>query len=129
MKVDWLIFLFLTLLNKSLYLRQKLWRWVYNKVIATDKPGSFLFMNYGYKDERDNNPLFLENKDEPYRYFIQLYDFVVRDIDLQGKDVMEVGCGRGGGGSFILRYKNPRSYVVGIDLSEEAIHWCKQHHF
>jgi ubiquinone/menaquinone biosynthesis C-methylase UbiE len=125
-KVNWLIVLFLTWLNKFLYLRQKLWRWVYNKVIATDKLGNFLFMNYGYQDESDGSALFLESGDEPCRYFIQLYNFVVRDIDLQAKAVMEVGCGRGGGGSFILRYKNPRSYI-GIDLSEEAINWCKSH--
>lgn len=40
---------------------------------------------------------------------------------------MEVGSGRGGGGSFIIRYKKPRSFI-GIDLSEKAINWCK-HYF
>ncbi|MCE5295134.1 MAG: class I SAM-dependent methyltransferase [Chlamydiales bacterium] len=58
---------------------------------------------------------------------MQLYNHVVQNIDLAGKDVLEVGCGRGGGGSFILRYKNPRSFI-GVDLSDEAISWCQNHY-
>ncbi|MDQ8039285.1 MAG: hypothetical protein REH83_02645 [Rickettsiella sp.] len=55
-------------------------------------------MNYGYLNT-DDKFLLLEPTDEPHRLFIQLYDFVVNDISLQDKDIIEVGCGRGGGGA------------------------------
>ncbi len=124
MKVNWIVAIFVTLADSSSRLRQTLWRWVYNKIAFRDASGKFLFMNYGYHDEKIN-ALSLNNQDEPFRYFIQLYNHVVEDIDLQDKDVVEVGCGRGGGGAFLLRYKNPRSYT-GIDLSETAIEWCRR---
>ena len=126
MKANWIVILFVALTDTSLRLRQKLWRWVYDKIASRDTSGQFVFMNYGYKDDDSHQSLSLKPEDEPFRYFIQLYDFVVSDINLQDKDIMEVGCGRGGGGAFILTYKNPRSFT-GIDLSEAAITWCKQH--
>lgn len=126
MKANWIVILFIALINTSSRLRQRLWHWVYNKIASKDTSGKFVFMNYGYKDDDSLAPLSLKQEDEPFRYFIQLYHFVVKDINLENKDIMEVGCGRGGGGAFILRYKNPRSFV-GIDLSETAIQWCQQH--
>lgn len=122
-KVNWLVALFVGLTDSSTRLRQILWRWVYNKIAHRDTSGKFLFMNYGFHDEM--NAISLNDEDEPFRYFIQLYNHIVKDIDLQNKDVIEVGCGRGGGGAFLLNYKNPRSYT-GIDLSETAIVWCRR---
>lgn len=126
MKANWIVILFVALTEASSRLRQRLWRWVYNNIASRDKTGQFVFMNYGYEDA-GSSKLLLKPEDEPFRYYIQLYHFVVNDIDLQDKDVMEVGCGRGGGGAFILRYKNPRTFT-GIDLSKAAINWCKQHY-
>ncbi len=40
--------------------------------------------------------------------------------------LLEVGCGQGAGGVFLLQYKHPRSYI-GIDLSEKAIAFCQLH--
>jgi ubiquinone/menaquinone biosynthesis C-methylase UbiE len=124
MKVNWIAAVFVALTDSSSRLRQILWHWVYNIIAFRDTSGKFIFMNYGYDDNKDE-PLLLEKQDEPYRYFIQLYNHVVKDIDLQNKDIVEVGCGRGGGGAFLLRYKNLRSYA-GIDLSETAIKWCNR---
>ena len=45
-------------------------------------------MNYGYKDGHGPK---LSGEDEPNRVFIQLYHMNTRDIDLQGKEVLEVG--------------------------------------
>src|SRR3990167_6331647 len=101
-KPNWIVILFVTLTDASSRLRQKLWRWVYDKIASRDKTGKFVFMNYGYNDNTEHPPLTLKPEDEPFRYFIQLYNRVVCDIDLQDKDIMEVGCGRCGGGSFIV---------------------------
>lgn len=127
MKINWIVAVFVGLTDSSSRLRQILWRWVYNKIARRDVSGKFVFMNYGYYDKKNKNILSLKTQDEPFRYYIQLYNHVVNDIDLRDKDVMEVGCGRGGGGAFLLGYKNPRSYI-GVDLSDSAIEWC-QHQY
>lgn len=126
MKTNLITAIFVMLTESSSRLRQTLWRAVYNKIASRDTSGKFVFMNYGYNNENEKS-LQLNNQDEPFRYFIQLYNHVVNDLDLNNKKIIEVGCGRGGGGSFLLRYKNLQSYT-GIDLSEAAIEWCKLHY-
>lgn len=88
---------YLRLMHVFPFLRVTLIRWLYNKLALKNKSKQFVFLNYGYHDE---TPLNLRPQDEPNRYFIQLYQRVVRDIDLQNKDVVEVGCGQGAGGVF-----------------------------
>ena len=113
-----------TFLNHvSPYLKLILVRWVYNKYATKNTSEKNAFMNYGYHDD---TPLSLSHQDEPNRLFIQLYHHVVQSIDLQGKDLIEVGCGQGAGGVFLLQYKKPRSYI-GLDLSEKAIELCQRH--
>jgi len=124
MRINWIAAIFISITHSSARLRQKLWQWAYNKIASKDVSGKFVFMNYGYHDEKEER-LPLNNQDEPFRYYIQLYNHVVKDVDLHDKDIIEVGCGRGGGGAFLLRYKNPLSYT-GIDLSETAIERCKK---
>jgi ubiquinone/menaquinone biosynthesis C-methylase UbiE len=124
MQVNWIVAIFVSLTDSSSHLRQILWRWVYNKIASRDVSGKFVFMNYGYNDDKEEH-FQLNNQDESSRYYIQLYNHIIKDIDLCDKNIIEVGCGRGGGGSFLLRYKNPLSYT-GIDLSAAAIEWCKR---
>src|SRR5262249_9600516 len=52
---------------------------------------------------------------------------VVSDTDLHGKDVLEVGCGRGGGAAFIAESYAPRS-MIGVDLAESAVAFCRLRH-
>ena len=126
MNTNWINNVFVSMVDASKRIRPALWRWVYNHIAARDTSGKFLFMNYGF-DSAVSTPLILKEADEPYRYYIQLYEHVVADISLQGKCVAEVGCGRGGGGSYLIRYHNPASYT-GVDLSEKAIAWCQRQH-
>jgi ubiquinone/menaquinone biosynthesis C-methylase UbiE len=87
-----------------------------------------LFWNFGFADPDSNGKkLLLEDSDEKHRYCIQLYDHVASSVDLKGQDVLEVGCGCGGGSSFIMKRHFPRSYSA-VDLAEEAIELCNQHH-
>jgi len=99
-----------------------LWRFWYDSLASKDRAGELLFMNYGY--DADEHSLPLLPADEPFRYSIQLYAHVTKGINIAAKDVLEIGCGRGGGGSFIVRYHHPNSYT-GVDLSETAIAWCQ----
>lgn len=84
------------------------------------------FLNYGYAPiEEGSERLELLPEREPDRYGIQLYDRVAGAIDLRGLDVVEVGCGRGGGTAFVFERHGPAS-MVGLDLSESAIAHCRR---
>jgi ubiquinone/menaquinone biosynthesis C-methylase UbiE len=58
---------------------------------------------------------------------IQLYHHVATAMDLEGKDVLEVGSGRGGGSSYIKRYLKPKT-MTGIDYSKNAIKFSNNQH-
>ena len=79
-------------------------------------------MNYGYQPPDPDGPrLELSEADEPDRYSIQLYHRVAAAAGpLEGKDVLEVGSGRGGGASYVHRYLKPRK-VVAADFSRHAV--------
>ena len=47
----------------------------------------------------------------------------IRDVDLNNKQVLEVGSGRGGGASWIAKSKSPSS-LIGVDFSKEAVTLC-----
>mgnify|MGYP002397289805 CR=1 FL=1 len=90
------------------------WYWYVNKA---DKNAEVLFMNYGYNDT--NEHVELDQEDEPNRYSIQLYHRLAKKVDIADKDILEVGCGRGGGLSYITKTFKPKS-ALGIDLDARA---------
>jgi ubiquinone/menaquinone biosynthesis C-methylase UbiE len=96
-------------------------------LIRYDKDISANFMNYGYQYVDGDKMIPLKKEDEPNRYCIQLYDHVVNRAEIKGKDVLEVGSGRGGGASYITRYYHPRSYRA-IDISEDVIRFCNNYY-
>ena len=78
-------------------------------------------MNYGFKDDDE---IELSENDEPDRLFIQLYHMNIRGIEIEGREVLEVGSGRGGGASWIAKTLKPES-LVAIDYSSEAVRLCQ----
>jgi ubiquinone/menaquinone biosynthesis C-methylase UbiE len=56
-----------------------------------------------------------------------LYQVVAGAVDLAGREVLEVGSGRGGGASFVARYLRP-SRVVGVDVSPLSVAFCRARH-
>jgi fatty-acid O-methyltransferase len=86
-----------------------------------------LFFNWAY-EESPPMALPLNAADEPYRYPIQLYHrTAIQAGDLAGKQVLEVGCGHGGGASYLTRALGPASYV-GLDLNPAGIEFCRRRH-
>jgi len=100
----------------------RIWYWYISKI---DKKAEVIFMNYGYS--KDSHEIDLEEADKINKYPVQLYDFVANSIDLNGKDLLEVGCGRGGGLSYINRYLKPKT-ATGIDLNNKAISFCQKNY-
>lgn len=82
-------------------------------------------MNYGYFD--DSMKLDLRKVDEIERFPIQLYHHLCSKTNLNNLKILEVGCGRGGGASFIARYHKPKK-IYGLDLSPNAIKLCNESH-
>jgi SAM-dependent methyltransferase len=106
---------------------QALWRVTYRYLASRIPMPEWAFMNYGYAAlGPETDRLDLEPRDEPDRYCIQLYDRVASRIDLTGCELLEVGSGRGGGSSYVKRYLRP-AFVVGADLSLEAVRLCNRH--
>lgn len=99
----------------------RIWYWYISKI---DKKAEVVFMNYGYHDANENIPL--SAADEANRYPIQLYHRLARTVDLNGKSIVEVGCGRGGGLDYICRTFKPKT-ALGIDLNERAAKFANQH--
>ena len=83
------------------------------------------FMNFGYVYSHDKDNPKLEKKDENDRYFIQLYDHLMKDLNLKDKKILEIGSGRGGGANYISKYYKPLSYI-GVDISQNAIDFCNR---
>jgi ubiquinone/menaquinone biosynthesis C-methylase UbiE len=83
-------------------------------------------LNYGYEEDPPM-ALPLAASDERNRYGIQLYHRVATQADLNGKQVLEVSCGHGGGASYLVRSLRPASYT-GLDLNEDGIAFCRRRH-
>jgi ubiquinone/menaquinone biosynthesis C-methylase UbiE len=114
--------------ERSAFVRNFITRHYYQWVSTALKHSEMTFMNYGYADhEYHMIPLILEERDEPNRLQIQLYHHLISTVEIEGKDVLEISCGRGGGAGFIHRYCHPRS-LVGIDRTEQAIRYCRTKH-
>lgn len=109
--------------------RKPLWKIWHNVITKLDKDVSTVFMNYGYASENGEfKDLHLKPEDEFDRYAIQLYSHVATsDHCIKDKDVLEVGCGRGGGASFLTRYYKPSSYI-GMDISKKTTEFCNEYH-
>jgi ubiquinone/menaquinone biosynthesis C-methylase UbiE len=101
----------------------------YYELVSRYLEGSDIyFINYGYSEpDQAANMLELSAVDERDRLPIQMYHHLASSIDLRGKDVLEVSCGRGGGAAFVNRYHHPRSYL-GIDRTSRSISYCRRMH-
>jgi ubiquinone/menaquinone biosynthesis C-methylase UbiE len=85
-----------------------------------------IFMNWAYEEDPPM-AVPLAESDEPNRFFIQLYHRTATQVDLSGKQVLEVSCGHGGGASYLVRTLRPASYT-GLDLNPVGIDFCRKTH-
>jgi len=108
--------------------KRLLWRAWYQFLAARYPNPRWTFMNYGYRAPdatAAEAPLALEGADDDNRSCIQLYDLVARGAPVAGRDLLEVGCGRGGGADYLSRQLDPRR-IVAVDLSSRAVALCRQ---
>src|SRR5260370_6216699 len=100
----------------------------YETLVVLDRERDITFMNYGYSG-LDSSPgeISINDGEQANRYCIQLYHHVAAAIDLSGKDVVEVGSGRGGGAFYLARYFPPRG-LQGIYFFKDPIGVFPQHY-
>ena len=104
-----------------------MWKWWYQTLAQYGLNLNWTFMNYGYAYLNGEQVPKLEEGDEESRFFIQLYHFTVYHLALQNKRVLEIGSGRGGGGSFVARYHHSKEYI-GVDFSQKAVQLANKLH-
>lgn len=110
------------MIKKLRELMFRIWYWYVNNV---DKNAEVLFMNYGYASS--DMKVKLDPADEPNRYSAQLYHLLGSATDLKNKDIAEIGCGRGGGLSYVVRTFSPAT-AFGVDLDKNAAKFCNKHY-
>ena len=105
------------------------WAWKrWYQHIAGYTVASWSFMNYGFESlDAESARLELQQDDEDDRFCIQLYHQVANAVELAGRNVLEVGSGRGGGASYVARYLSPSS-MTGVDFSAKAVSFCRSRH-
>lgn len=123
MLINFLVFV----LEHSPFLRRMMWRWWYSRLAKRYKGSDWTFMNYGHVPPAGEPPLALRPEEEPDRFCAQLYHRVASGAPLAGKEVLEVGSGRGGGASFVARYHAPAK-ITGADFSPQAVALCQKRH-
>jgi SAM-dependent methyltransferase len=99
-----------------------LWRAFYEAASLGRRDLGATLMNYGYAPTAGVAAVTPPGDDH---YGLELYAAVAGAADLSGRDVLEVGCGRGGGTAFVFERFAPRS-MTGLDLAARAIGRCRR---
>jgi len=87
-----------------------------------------VFLNLGYvaNESRRLSPIELP-RHCLNRTCMELALETIGDVSLDGQEVADVGCGRGGTVAVMKAYYSPRR-VVGVDLSRSAVAFCRRTH-
>lgn len=112
---------------KSGFFRKALWKFTYEVLPRINGSSDWQFMNYGYDPtEKELTDSMLSQDGFQWRSRA-MYHCLARKQPLKGKNILEVGFGRGGGLSHISRNFEPSS-CVGIDFSNSAVKLARRIH-
>lgn len=94
--------------------------------LASSPYGSFsFFLNYGYVG--DGRAVVVLPEHYINKNSVRLVLELIGDCPVDGKRVLDVGCGRGGTVHTLISFFDP-AQVSGLDLSTNAIEFCRQAH-
>jgi ubiquinone/menaquinone biosynthesis C-methylase UbiE len=86
------------------------------------------FLNFGYVSDGSPEYSVVSLPEQALnKHCIKLVLELIGDCDLRDRSVLDVGCGRGGTVHVIRRYFEPHR-AVGLDLSREAVAFCRSAH-
>ena len=89
--------------------------------------GASFFLNYGYVSLGRGDDARFEVPERVFnRNSVRLAFELIGDAELQNRGVLDVGCGRGG--TVALLAETFGAKAVGVDLSPEAVSFCRKTH-
>ena len=97
------------------------------RLAASGMGDASFFLNYGYVSLGDGDESALAVEDTAFNAnSIRLAYELVGSTDLTGRDALDIGCGRGG--TAVLLADQFGAQVSGVDLSPEAVAFCRETH-
>ena len=84
-------------------------------------------MNYGYTPNSSEPELAIPSDPKIQKYSLQMYHYLASKGNLEGKQVLEIGSGRGGGANHVASYFKPASYI-GLDIASSAVDLANKIH-
>jgi SAM-dependent methyltransferase len=88
---------------------------------------SSFFLNYGYVPMDSNDESSFTIRQGTFNAnSVRLVFEVIGSVDLNGRTIVEIGCGRGGNAALVAEKFSGQ--VIGIDMSAEAIAFCRKAH-
>jgi SAM-dependent methyltransferase len=85
------------------------------------------FLNYGYLPTDSNNEAAFDIREGTFNAnSVRLVLELVGSLDLNGCNIVDIGCGRGGNTAVVA--EKFKGQVIGIDMSSEAIAFCRKTH-
>jgi SAM-dependent methyltransferase len=115
-------------------IRRPLWRFFYKRINGQAPDADARFMNLGYVENASAvadgakhaaDSLQAENVDDLVS--AQLYNRALDRLELEGRSVVEVGCGYGTGCAHMANAYRSAS-LLGLDLSDDLITRCREAH-
>ncbi len=126
------VFIFEMILLPLPFFQKVWWKFWYNWLSKDkDREKDFLLMNYGHHEidaveEKKREESYLKKKRSFFTTdnsaMARLYFYLCEEFpsSFEGKNIVEVGSGRGGGARFISENYPLRSFI-GLDLSSKSI--------
>ena len=109
-------------------LRERLWKLAYETFPRVLPDADWWFMNYGYEPSAADRKEFGTLDETQFQWRSRaMYHYLAARSSPAGKDLLEVGSGRGGGLRHLATTMAPKS-STGLDFARSAIDFCHRSH-
>ena len=116
------------LVRSSDGLRERLWKLAYETFPKVLPDADWWFMNYGYEPSDAERYQFGTLDEQQFQWRSRaMYHYLAARAQVAGKDVLEVGSGRGGGLRHVAETMHTAS-ATGLDFAASAIAFCQKNH-
>ncbi len=99
----------------------------YESLVSSLPDPRFVFLNYGLAEADPAASAWIRKEDRPYRYHLSLVRRVIGNTLTSGKQVLEIGSGRGGNCAYLAGYGGARR-VWGMDRSAAHARFSRERH-
>jgi len=96
---------------------------LYNDLNALFESTNVNYMNHGYYPSY----AFIKKEDLAFKNQVSLYLSLFEKINPNNKDILEIGCGRGGGINSLTKYFKFKS-IDACDINKTNINFCKNNY-